>query len=279
MSVLRTEPPAPVSIPPGRPTEGRDATGKLWRRVWSLSDRLVIEFIGTATAEVRDPAGSVVFDRPLPASVERHLVRDHILPLWLARGGDLVVHAGLVKRSGRAILLVGQSGAGKSTLVAYCGRRGWTIGGDDAVVLRPDDSSWVAAPAAPSLRLTAESLEILGISAAGSESAGKWEVAGPVGTWERAVPVERILVIQPAPPGSDADHAELRGVAAHAALFAGVFRADEGDAAALDAVVDRVARVVESVPVGRLAVPRGPAGLVAVERRLRELSSPDPASG
>ncbi|MFN0091194.1 MAG: HPr kinase/phosphorylase [Acidimicrobiales bacterium] len=64
----------------------------------------------------------------------------------LINGGQLhAVHAGLVERAGRAVLLRGPSGAGKSTLTYSCLRRGWRVASDDwvyGVAGQPPDRLW-----------------------------------------------------------------------------------------------------------------------------------------
>lgn len=264
---------APVTLP-GRPAvESLDASRRAWRRVWSLPDRLVVEFVGIATAEVHDDGRSVVLDRALPPQLERHLLDDHLLPLALARKGELVVHAGLVSRAGRAIVLIGRSGAGKSTLVGHCGRHEWTVGGDDGVALR-GGSPWTAEPIYPGLRLTAESRALLDLPRPRGEGLfGKWQV-GPQETGPRSqgpLPVAGVLLLEPSPLTGPAQLCMLRGVQAHAVLFQGTFHPDLGDARALESVVDRLAQLAEAVPVGRLGVPRGRAGLASAEHLLRRV--------
>lgn len=55
------------------------------------------------------------------------------------------VHAsGVVNRKGQAFIFVGESGSGKSTLAFALARKGWTMLGDDGVVLEPlDDTTLV----------------------------------------------------------------------------------------------------------------------------------------
>lgn len=59
------------------------------------------------------------------------------LPLlqWLGDTGLPVVHAGLVARNKRGVLLVGRSGVGKTTLTLRCLRAGFEFIGEDYVVL------------------------------------------------------------------------------------------------------------------------------------------------
>lgn len=262
-----------VAASVGSSVESRDGAGTVWRRVWSLPDRLVVEFVGVVTAEVRDPGDAVRFDRELPADLRRHLELDHVLPLLLARRGELVLHAGLVARAGITVVLSGPSGAGKSTLVAFCGQHGWTVGGDDGVVLYPS-SPWTARPIRAGLRLTASSLDLLRWSATGrTASAGKWEFAPdavdlrPLGP----TPVAAVLTLKPVEGTEQAELVPLHGVTAHATLFRGVFDPDPGNTAALERTVRLLADLVESVPVGRLQVPRSRQGLDAAERLLSGL--------
>jgi len=51
------------------------------------------------------------------------------------------VHAALVARDGRGILLCGRSGFGKSTLAFACAREGWTYVCDDATFLLPGEDA------------------------------------------------------------------------------------------------------------------------------------------
>lgn len=51
---------------------------------------------------------------------------------------DLHLHAALVSRRGVGLLLLGASGSGKSTLAVHLARRGWTLHGDEMVVVEAD---------------------------------------------------------------------------------------------------------------------------------------------
>lgn len=58
--------------------------------------------------------------------------------LRLREHGRYYVHAsGVVDHKGSAIIFVGESGSGKSTLAFALARQGWTMLGDDGVVLEP----------------------------------------------------------------------------------------------------------------------------------------------
>lgn len=51
----------------------------------------------------------------------------------------LLLHAGVVERNGRAVLLPGESGAGKSTLCISLISRGWRLLSDEMALIRPED--------------------------------------------------------------------------------------------------------------------------------------------
>jgi len=62
--------------------------------------------------------------------------------LRLRQHGRYFVHAsGVVNQNGSAFIFVGESGSGKSTIAFALARRGWTMLGDDGVVLEPVSDS------------------------------------------------------------------------------------------------------------------------------------------
>jgi hypothetical protein len=124
-------PPAPANEPSGR--------------VWTLADGL---FAASADARVvcHQLFGSVVWlDRraekivgwfPSAATLslhERAKPLQTLLALWASDRGLQAVHAALVARDGRGILVPGHSGSGKSTVAVACLTAGWTYVGDDWV--------------------------------------------------------------------------------------------------------------------------------------------------
>src|SRR5262249_27698654 len=58
----------------------------------------------------------------------------------------LLLHAGVVERGGRALILPAASGTGKSTLCAGLIHRGWRLLSDEMVLLRPEDGRLVPCP-------------------------------------------------------------------------------------------------------------------------------------
>jgi hypothetical protein len=269
---LAVDGPALVKVPESPAQEAFAANGEMWRRLWSLDDRMVIDFVDIAVVEVRDEDGSVTFDRALPADVKQHLLLDHVLPLVLARRGNVVLHGAVVGRGARSAVLVGPSGAGKSTLTAFAGSLGWTVGGDDGAVLTVGPPVLVE-PTYRTIRLTQESMALLGIPMKGSVDVadGKRRLGHTGAAEYRQEPTELgvIAFLDPVPTGHPTRFTPLGGVAAHAELFGATFHADLAPGRRLSEVFDALAQVAGAVLVGRLEVPRGRAGLYAAERTLR----------
>lgn len=74
------------------------------------------------------------------------------LQMALGQRRYLLLHAGVVEREGRALVLTGPSGAGKSTLAALLGEGGWRFMGDEFALLDPADGRLHAFPRAVSLK-------------------------------------------------------------------------------------------------------------------------------
>lgn len=79
----------------------------------------------------------------------------HTMPLfewglnWVLAGSlhdHLVVHAAVLERGGRAILMPAKPGTGKSTLCTALAHRGWRLFSDEMALLRPSDGTLEAVP-------------------------------------------------------------------------------------------------------------------------------------
>ncbi len=266
-----------VSLPDSPPVEARRIDNVVWRRHWLDRGRLVIEFVGLVIVEVDNASGTVAFDRVLSPEMEQHLLLDHVLPLVLARDGALVLHGAVISRAGKGVVLVGATGAGKSTITAFAWQRGWTVGGDDGAVLFAADPPAVE-PTYSTVRLTPASADLLGIQPeATSAVVGKRRIAdeGASPFSQERVELRLIAIIQPGAAGSAADFERLGPLDAHAELFGSTFHADLSGGRLLESIVDRLASIVETTPVGRLTVARGLDGLAAAELSLRTLLESD----
>ena len=74
------------------------------------------------------------------------------LQMALGQKHFLLLHAAVVERAGRAVLLTGHSGSGKSTLAALLGERGWRFMGDEFALVDPEDGRVHPFPRAVSLK-------------------------------------------------------------------------------------------------------------------------------
>ena len=74
------------------------------------------------------------------------------LQMALGQRRYLLLHASVVERDGRALVMTGISGAGKSTLAALLGARGWRLMGDEFALLDPETGLIHAFPRLISLK-------------------------------------------------------------------------------------------------------------------------------
>jgi HprK-related kinase A len=84
----------------------------------------------------------------------------------------VAVHAAVVERNGRTLILSGESGAGKSTLCAALALRGWRLFSDEFALIDPDSGRLTPLPRPISLKNA--SIEII-------KTRGPDEVFGPEG--------------------------------------------------------------------------------------------------
>jgi HprK-related kinase A len=74
------------------------------------------------------------------------------LQMALGQRRYLLLHASVVERDGKALLMTGISGAGKSTLAALLSARGWRLMGDEFALLDPETGLIHAFPRLVSLK-------------------------------------------------------------------------------------------------------------------------------
>ena len=77
-------------------------------------------------------------------TVRQELARVGAIVRLRQRGRYLVHAAGVVDPAGRAWLLAGDSGSGKSTLAYALARTGWSVLGDDGVLIEPRGAALLA---------------------------------------------------------------------------------------------------------------------------------------
>lgn len=99
----------------------------------------------------------------------------------------LALHAGVVARAGRALVLPGPSGHGKSTLVAALLRAGWDYVSDESLCLRWVDGALVAYPRP--LGLSAWAADYLGVTGTFGDGE-RFVTAGDLGARAEPAPLE-----------------------------------------------------------------------------------------
>ena len=72
-----------------------------------------------------------------------HLVMDAMMHVWTRSCRDgLMLHAALMSKQGRGLMIGGASGAGKSSLAAWLIQQGWTYHGDEQMFADAGDLHW-----------------------------------------------------------------------------------------------------------------------------------------
>ena len=105
--------------------------------------------------------GDYILPEAAPLAVRHGLLAAEMgmnLQMALGQRRYLLLHAAVVEREGRALVLTGESGAGKSTLAALLGERGWRLMGDEFALVDPATGLIHAFPRAISLKNEAVSL-------------------------------------------------------------------------------------------------------------------------
>jgi hypothetical protein len=91
----------------------------------------------------------------VPATkVFRRLLEGQVLGLLCHQRGHLVLHGSAVQVDGAAVVFLGPTGAGKSTTATACYGAGYPLLDDDVVVIRTADTTPMATPGVPQLKLT-----------------------------------------------------------------------------------------------------------------------------
>jgi hypothetical protein len=95
----------------------------------------------------------------IPIDTVRHLLISQIIPRAMGLLRDPALHASGVGRDDAAVGFIGATGHGKSTLALSFARAGWTLLGDDCLLLRPLEKSVEVVPSRMGVRLWPDSAE------------------------------------------------------------------------------------------------------------------------
>lgn len=144
--------------------EDRGALAVLTNEEVKTSPTFVLRFNDIAQFEVLYGSQEIVIsllNKDVSEATIQHLLFDQIWPRIISQRGSLVLHAAGVSSPDGAIIFVGQSGRGKSTLAASLHQRGFTLLGDDAMVMSAVDGEVQCNAVYRSLRLFPDSIATL----------------------------------------------------------------------------------------------------------------------
>lgn len=220
--------------------------------------------------------GAIRIEWTAPGTGAEHYLFSYALPLWLETRGVPVLHGSAVSIGGRAVAFLGRSGTGKSTLCAELLRLGCGFVADDALALhrtgerdegRDARGAWRCAPGPPLLRLWPSGLEgRLAVAAGGLPRVHdtlekRWLPAsgGSVPPAPAGLPLAAVYVLERRPEAGGP--VEVSGFGARDALVRVLEHGvAAGPAAALGLSgrrLERLAELVEALPVRRLGYPSG----------------------
>ena len=243
-----------------------------WTHQWTTDDDDIVLSLGRFRERhvLRFENGALFeFDRytrtvrcPPLDPMARHQLLDHVLPRVLDDLGHLMIHGSAVDTPNGAIVFVGDSGLGKSTLAASFQSTGGNLLSDDCMRLAPRPDATVSCrPTYRSLRLWPDSVCTL-MATAQSEPMSATQEKRRVKLPDELTPatsatVAAICVLAAPSPGfCGVELNELPPSQAVSSLLSQCFRLDPTDNEATKRVFERVADVVENVPVVELVYDR-----------------------
>ncbi|WP_242116850.1 HprK-related kinase A [Sphingomonas lacusdianchii] len=197
------------------------------------------------------------------------------LQMALAQRRYLLLHASVVERDGRGLLLSGVSGAGKSTLAALLMTRGWRLMGDEFALVDPATGLVHAFPRLISLKN--QSVAVLQC-AAGQARFGPLLAGTPKGDIRHLVPDATAIAAmdRPAVPAlllfpTFGPAEAVRAVGA-AETFVRLTQASTNYVALGERGFATLRRLVQDVPVRAIDYADTDSGIALVERLWRELA-------
>lgn len=210
---------------------------------------------------------------PLPLA-QGLLAAEMAMNLQMALGWrrHLLLHASVVERNGRALVMTGESGAGKSTLAALLAARSWRLMGDEFALLEPATGALYAFPRLVSLKN--ESVAAIAAEA-GDARWGRLLAGTPKGDIRHLVPDAAAIGAMDVParpalllfPRFGFAGAE-RAVPASEA-FVRLTQASTNYTALGEAGFAALTRLIGEVPAVAIDYPDGEAALAMIERLAR----------
>jgi hypothetical protein len=222
----------------------------------------------------------LVFEHSVSSSVthstQQHFLIDQVLPRILGHKGNLVLHAAAIRLGDGAFLLLGKSGSGKSSLAASFERAGYSLLGDDALVVSWLGQSAHARAVYPSLRLFPDSIDALCLQGTPTASVAhytpKLRVSVPLkdGGDSSALPIRAFFVIGAPSPNSEI-LVQRRSIAdACMALVENSFVLDPTDTSRAPRRLHEASKLAREVPAFDLYYPRAYSRLADVQAAILE---------
>lgn len=235
-------------------------------------------------------SGSVHIARPSETTDEtvRHLLLDHVVPRIALTDRDIVLHASVVEKDGRALAFIGPSGAGKSTMAVALARRGCALLSDDALFFAFDDRGLCAVPSYGGARLFPDHARALVGDARGEPVAHDSDklrftpaALGVSLSSERRAPLARIYILERGDDETFAPDVHVSELAHRDALFAllsQAFRLDATDPEESAFVFQALSRTEILARCRGLRAPHRRDAIVDVERAIeRDLARSESA--
>jgi hypothetical protein len=283
-----------VQSGPELPADGVEAR---WDHHWSSPDGTVVlscardgdayrlGMPGLVTFLIEGDGSSITCcaHETLPPGTLEHLLIDQVLPRVLTHRGRVVIHAGCVATPEGAVLFLGDSGAGKSTLCGEFARAGFPLLGDDGVLVRRNATSGFEALATyPGLRLLPDPLlHLFDENTARSPVAHyteKRRLDRDASGFTLAVGPEPLRALYVLEAGSTIEIAPVPARHAFMALVRSSFQLHLDDETRSRGHFERIAALLDAIPVRRLSYPRDFACLGAVREAILEDVSVVPVS-
>lgn len=190
------------------------------------------------------------------------------LQMALGQRHFLLLHAAVVERDGRALILTGVSGAGKSTLAALLSLRGWRLMGDEFALLDPATGLLHAFPRLVSLKNASIATVAAEVPA---ERLGPVLTGTPKGTIRHLVPDAAALAAMEAPAKpalilfpSFGYEAATRDVA-QSEVFVRLTQASTNYVALGERGFDALTELVQGVPARAIDYPDTDSAIALVE--------------
>ncbi len=245
--------------------------GALAFRIGRAGDELVAEWIGMTTLRARRDGTNVRWeDVPGAPADELDKIRRGSGRLLLRQlGGELALHGAAVARGGRAVLVLGRSGQGKSTLAAALCKAGATLYADDAACIeRTEAGEWRVLAGETNHWIDGASRVALGLP---REWDAKWFSPAPRAAASGAAPIVAIVDLVFADEAETVRLVPRYGFEAASALVPQVARFVLDEPEVQRREVERLAELVEALPVYALVRPRGHAHLGAAVAAVLDL--------